>query len=613
MSFHPRDPEPRRTPRSSTGKLSSGEAARKHWSGRWAQLAMGAGLAPTEPVLLALSGGADSVYLLTALAKAEPRPRVLAVHVDHRLRGDESREDAAFCARTCAKLGIPFSSREVEVDPEGPNLEARAREARYKALALEARNAGLTTILTGHHEDDALETLLLRWMRGSALPGLAGLKARNILGRDSSTGDARSEQLTVVRPLLSMRREEVRRLLRDSGMDWREDSSNESPRFTRNRVRNELMPEIAETCGEGGFENLRAFASAVESLEEELAARTAHLSWELPPYAGAVASVRSAALAGGTLRRTHLTGLAAPLQRRALWRLLTEGTGQAPTHALIAILQDDLARDHVTTRTLPGGWQLDLRADELVLSPGAVGQEDPTTPDRGTPDDVPGPDGHGGRGGHGGLDGRDEGSRSGRTRGVDPALTGSPSTDVHPTGASRLSRAPREHSTAATSGGPEEPASSPAPTGKGIQLTVPGTARLSDGREIHATILEEGRGAVSRDPLIVELRADRIPDRLEVRTLREGDRFHALGAPGSKPLRRFLADAGVPRALRGNIPLVCDGQDILWVAGIRPAEAVRIHDESAPRLRLELWGSAAQIEDPTDLERPPDRVPARRP
>ena len=251
---------------------------------------MGAGLAPTEPVLLALSGGADSVYLLTALAKAEPRPRVLAVHVDHRLRGDESREDAAFCARTCAKLGIPFSSREVEVDPEGPNLEARAREARYKALALEARNAGLTTILTGHHEDDALETLLLRWMRGSALPGLAGLKARNILGRDSSTGDARSEQLTVVRPLLSMRREEVRRLLRDSGMDWREDSSNESPRFTRNRVRNELMPEIAETCGEGGFENLRAFASAVESLEEELAARTAD-GFNVEAYHEAVGAV----------------------------------------------------------------------------------------------------------------------------------------------------------------------------------------------------------------------------------------------------------------------------------------------------------------------------------
>lgn len=589
---------------SSTGNLPAGEAARKHWSGRWAQLALGAGLAPTEPVMLALSGGADSVYLLTALAKAEPRPRVLAVHVDHRLRGEESREDAAFCARTCAKLGIPFSSREVEVDPEGPNLEARAREARYKALAAEARNAGLTTILTGHHEDDALETLLLRWMRGSALPGLAGLKARNVLGRDSSSEAARSQQLTVVRPLLSMRREEVRRLLRDSGMDWREDSSNESPRFTRNRVRNELMPEIAETCGENGFENLRAFASAVESLEEELAARTAHLSWELPPYAGAVASVRSAALAGGTLRRTHLTGLAAPLQRRALWRLLTEGTGQAPTHALIAILQDDLARDHVTTRTLPGGWQLDLRADELVLSPGAVGHGDSTPPDRRTPDDVQGPDG---------LDDLAAGNRTGRTGGVDPALTGRSSTTVTPAGSSRLSRAAREHSTAATSAGPEEPASSPAPTGAGIQLTLPGTARMDDGREIHATILEEGQGTVSRDPLIVDLRADRVPDRLEVRTLRKGDRFHALGAPGSKPLRRFLADAGVPRALRGNIPLVCDGEDILWVAGIRPGEAVRIHDERAPRLRLELRGSAARIEDPAALEHPPDQVPARRP
>ncbi len=65
--------------------------------------------------MLALSGGADSVFLLHVLAQAEPRPRILAVHVDHRLRGEESRSDAAFCARLCARLGVPFARREVEL------------------------------------------------------------------------------------------------------------------------------------------------------------------------------------------------------------------------------------------------------------------------------------------------------------------------------------------------------------------------------------------------------------------------------------------------------------------------------------------------------------------
>jgi len=323
-------------------------------------------------VLLALSGGADSVYLLHTLARATPRPRVLAVHVDHRLRGEESTQDGLFCARLCAKLQVPFARIEVEIDPDATNLEARAREARYRALADQARAAGLRTILTGHHEDDALETLLLRWMRGSALPGLAGLKRRNVLAGGASPGPGdEARAVTVVRPLLSMRREEVRRLLRDAGLAWREDSSNASARFTRNRVRSELLPQIEEACGAGGFENLRAFASAVESLEEELASRTAHLAWDLPSWAGSSAAARGAV--GGRLSRAELGGLAPPLLRRALWRLLVEGSGEPPGRALLAILEDDLLHGAASVHTLPGGWRLELGAREIVLSPPARG------------------------------------------------------------------------------------------------------------------------------------------------------------------------------------------------------------------------------------------------
>lgn len=357
------------------------------WGGRWSQLARGVGIPSGEPVLLALSGGADSVFLLHVLAAADPRPRILAVHVDHRLRGEESRSDAAFCARLCARLGVAFARREVDLEREAPNLEARAREARYRVLAEEARAGGFRTILTGHHEDDALETLLLRWMRGSALPGLAGLRPRNVLGGSSAGGNP---QVTVVRPLLNMRREEVRRLLRDAGHRWCEDSSNADPRFTRNRVRRQLLPEIERTCGTEGVDNLRAFASAVESLEEELAGRTAHLAWGPPadPDEGGLGdapaeqtrtkSAREAHL-GGTLGRKALGGLAPPLVRRALWRLLSEGTGLPPSRGLLAILEDDLLAERRTRRTLPGGWTLHLREEVLVLTPPA------STPQGATP------------------------------------------------------------------------------------------------------------------------------------------------------------------------------------------------------------------------------------
>src|SRR5258706_3870862 len=128
---------------------------------RWADLARGAGLDPEAPALVALSGGADSVFLLHCAARAPERPRIVAVHVDHGLRGAESDADAQFCRELCARLMVPFVLRRIELDPDPAGLEARARVARYALLTEEARKARIGTILTGHHADDALETPLL--------------------------------------------------------------------------------------------------------------------------------------------------------------------------------------------------------------------------------------------------------------------------------------------------------------------------------------------------------------------------------------------------------------------------------------------------------------------
>ncbi len=331
------------------------------WSDRWAQLAAASDLGPNQPVLVALSGGADSVFLLHLLAQAEPRPRILAMHVEHGLRGEESREDSAFCARLCAKLSIPFARTAIEVEGgdaqhPGPNWEAKARKARYQALAEEARAAGIQVILTGHHEDDALETLLMRMMRGSDMAGLAGQKTRFTL--------AGSPKVEVIRPLVSLRREEVRQILRREGLTWREDSSNLSQHFTRNRVRQSLLPNIAQS--EQGMDGLRAFAQAVEGLEAELAERTVHLHWT--PLAG-----QSVQAAGGRLSRAEVGRLPGALQRRALWRLLHEGTGKPPGKTVLSLIESDLAENRSIRRSLPGQWLLELNEQDLLLLPPSHG------------------------------------------------------------------------------------------------------------------------------------------------------------------------------------------------------------------------------------------------
>ena len=471
------------------------------WSARWSQLALASEIGLNHPVLLALSGGADSVFLLHLLAQAEPRPRILAMHIEHGLRGEESREDSAFCARMCARLSIPFARATIDLDREAPNLEARARKARYQALAKEARAAGISTILTGHHEDDALETLLMRMMRGSDLAGLSGQKARFTLAGDP--------KVDVVRPLVTLRREEVRQIMRQEGIAWREDSSNESTRFTRNRVRGGLLPEIAEAPG--GMDGLRAFARAVEGLEEELAEKTVHLHWT--PF-----SKSSQSLSGGTLPREDLAGLVGPLQRRALWRLIQEGTGKPAGKTVLALIADDLSQERNIARSLPGDWCLQLTPKELILLPPSKGGGDKSPKPFEQPSGVP----------------------SGQA--------------------------------------PEE-----------TPLAIPGEVQLADGSTLVAERIHAGPGAgYPTDPNVVELDASDLPEQLNVRLPRPGDRFHALGAPGSRALTRFLADAGVRAEDRSRMPIVLAGEELVWVCGVRPCETRRVRAGSVERIRLTL-------------------------
>ncbi len=187
-------------------------------------------LAPGDTVLAAVSGGADSVAMLVGLlALREPLEiAVVAAHLDHGLRGDESARDRASVEELTRRLAVPCLTEAGRV-PAG-NVEAEARRLRYAFLERAADALGATKIATAHTRDDQAETVLLRLLRGAGPRGLAGIRPRR--GR-------------IVRPLLGCDRIQVRAFLAERGLEWRRDASNFDIAFERTRVRHGFLPALA--------------------------------------------------------------------------------------------------------------------------------------------------------------------------------------------------------------------------------------------------------------------------------------------------------------------------------------------------------------------------------
>lgn len=190
-------------------------------------------LRPGNRVVAAVSGGADSVFLLIALLELAPRigaPVAGVAHLNHKLRGEASDADERFVAALAKRHGIPFHHHEARIAEAGGNLEQAARRARIDFFESLIREGKANRIATGHTLDDQAETVLFRMLRGSGLTGLAAIAP--------ATGGG------VIRPLLEISRAEIEDFLRGRGMEWREDASNREPRFARNRIRHDLLPQL---------------------------------------------------------------------------------------------------------------------------------------------------------------------------------------------------------------------------------------------------------------------------------------------------------------------------------------------------------------------------------
>lgn len=183
---------------------------------------------PGMKVGVAVSGGADSVCLLHILLEFDLQLHVL--HLNHNLRGDESRADADFVGQLAGRLGLPCTVRGADFATITGNLEQTAREARlaFYREAIVTRMA--ERVALGHTRSDQAETVLFRFLRGSGTAGLAGIRP--------VTADG------LIRPLLDVDRSEVVRYLRDRGIPWRDDVTNSSRQFARNRIRHNLLPDL---------------------------------------------------------------------------------------------------------------------------------------------------------------------------------------------------------------------------------------------------------------------------------------------------------------------------------------------------------------------------------
>lgn len=281
------------------------------------------------PVVVGVSGGVDSVVLVRTLVGLHIDVQV--AHVDHGLR-PTSADDAAWVERLAAEIGVAAHVFRVEVAVG--NVQAEAREARYRALGALAAHVGSRTVAVAHTATDQAETLLLHLTRGTGVRGLAGMAPTRPLGEDG---------VVLVRPLLGVSRREIEAEARAQGWAWREDPTNKTDRYRRNRIRHRVLPLLE---AEGGPETVHRIARAAGAVRQSLA------------VGGPEALFRRCAVAdaqGGTV------WLSAEVQalgdaRAGLWlEALRRWTPDAPRSAAVASEIDRLVEQEVGARVeLPG-------------------------------------------------------------------------------------------------------------------------------------------------------------------------------------------------------------------------------------------------------------------
>ena len=472
--------------------------------------------AKRERVLIGLSGGPDSVALTHALVELTPKLGIelIAAHLHHGLRA-EADDDEAFCRELADALHLPFVAGRIDVASRaktaGRSIEDEARRARYAFLSEQAARHVCDRIAVGHTMDDQAETFMMRLARGSGVRGLSSVYPI-----------VKKENADIIRPLIDVRRHEILAHLEKRGLSFREDASNLDRRFTRNRLRHDVLPYVADELNPKLVETLARSAEILRDEEDFMEAR-ARKAFTETATATATAAV-GIGKAGISLSVPALHALH-PALRRRLTRLAVEHVNGDTAN---------LTSGHV--------------ADVLGLL---------------------------------------EDGKSGREVHL-PGLTVERSFDelFFTTHATRATRGRKQRTNGYNT--------------YDYRLPIPAKLHITECRGLlTAHLVESVRagdepGAAAGNAVDIGIEDRGIEDglsELRVRSPRASDRFRPLGAPGSKPLARYLMERKVAKGDRRHVPLVvgADADEILWVAGHAVSERARL---GAGRRRLHLeWMS----------------------
>jgi hypoxanthine phosphoribosyltransferase len=265
-----------------------------------------------DAAVVAVSGGPDSVALLHVLFVLSRKPewgwRLIVAHVDHGFRGAESAAECAYVERLAAELGLPYAVARLdmpaELEANGGNAQAVARERRYAFLRETAERFGAGKIALAHHADDQAETVLMRILRGTGLSGLAGIPERR-----------REKKVELIRPFLRIYKSEIIEYCCSHNLLFYRDSSNDSLKYERNRIRLEALPFLARYNPQ--------LPEALNRLAETAADEDAYLEQETRAAFDRIVTPGSGDAGAYLLERGAFAGLPVALQRRLIKLILS--------------------------------------------------------------------------------------------------------------------------------------------------------------------------------------------------------------------------------------------------------------------------------------------------
>ncbi len=281
-----------------------------------------------QKILVAVSGGLDSMVLLHVLNSlaAGRRWKLAVAHFNHRLRGRASDGDEASVAKTAAAMKLPFFAAAADVQEiaakEKVSIEMGARQLRHEFLARTAREQGINTVALAHHADDQVELFFLRLLRGAGGSGLGGMQWRSPSPAD--------ERISLVRPLLNVSRAALEDFARENRIGYREDASNLSLDYLRNRIRRELLPLLRKHY-EPGLNKTVLRSMEIAGAESDLVADLAREWLESPVSSGRARGKRGAP---PLFEKVSFDGLPEAVQRQVLKLQIIE-LGSKPDFELI--------------------------------------------------------------------------------------------------------------------------------------------------------------------------------------------------------------------------------------------------------------------------------------